>query len=49
MSPKKSDNPGKAYISVYIARDTLERLDEKRGLIPRNAYINDLIRKDLES
>ncbi len=35
-------------VTISLDRDLLDKLDEKRGLINRSVYIEDLIRKELE-
>jgi metal-responsive CopG/Arc/MetJ family transcriptional regulator len=37
----------KKKIQISVDEDLLDKLDKKAGLIPRSAYINELIRKDL--
>ena len=35
-------------ITLSIDEDVLEEFDKIRGLIPRSAYINDMLRKEVE-
>jgi metal-responsive CopG/Arc/MetJ family transcriptional regulator len=37
----------KKRIQITVDEDLLEKLDDKRGLIPRATYINNLIKKDV--
>ncbi len=36
-------------IQVSLEAELLKKLDTKRGIIPRSAYIRELVRKDLEN
>jgi metal-responsive CopG/Arc/MetJ family transcriptional regulator len=35
----------KDYLGISIDRDILEEIDERRGLIKRSTYVNDLLKK----
>jgi metal-responsive CopG/Arc/MetJ family transcriptional regulator len=37
----------KIKINVTVDEELIEKLDKKRGLIPRSTYINELIRNDV--
>jgi metal-responsive CopG/Arc/MetJ family transcriptional regulator len=34
-------------VSIYLNEAVLEELDSRRGLVPRSAFINDLVRSSL--
>lgn len=36
-------------IQISLDEDQLKKLDKKRGLVPRSAYIRELINKDIET
>jgi hypothetical protein len=42
-----SINMVKQRINILIDEETLKKLDIKRGLIPRSAYVDHLIKQDL--
>jgi len=35
----------KAYVSMTIPPDVMERIDEVRGLIPRSTYVSELLKQ----
>jgi metal-responsive CopG/Arc/MetJ family transcriptional regulator len=41
----KMPNQNKEYLGISVDKDVLKEIEQRRGLIKRSTYVNDLLRK----